>query len=138
MSPELRWTSLPAGTTHLALLMEDPDAATGMPFVHWVAWNIPATPSGLPEGLGKDLQLADPMGMRQGKNTRGSVGYYGPRPPVGERAHRYHFQLFALNAPLNLQVGATREQLLAALAGKVLARGELVGTYAQPIPPAKR
>jgi Raf kinase inhibitor-like YbhB/YbcL family protein len=138
VSPALRWSDLPAGATHLAVLMEDPDAATGLPFVHWIAWNIPASLSALPEGLPKELQLADPKGMRQGRNTRGSIGYFGPRPPIGDPAHHYHFQLFALSGPLELRIGASREDLLAALAGKVLARGEVVGTYAQPAPTSKR
>lgn len=137
-SPALSWSALPASATHVAILMEDPDAAVGHPFVHWVAWNIPASLGGLPEGLPKELQLADPKGMRQGRTTRGSIGYYGPRPPVGDRPHHYHFQLFALNAPLDLQIGATREQVLAAMAGKVVARGELIGTYAQAALPVKR
>lgn len=137
-SPALRWSGLPAGATHLALLMEDPDAAAGHPFVHWVAWNIPAGLGSLPEGLPKEMQLADPKGMRQGRTTRGSVGYYGPRPPIGDRPHHYHFQLFALSGPLDLQIGTTREQLLTAMVGKVVARGELVGTYAQPAPPVKK
>jgi Raf kinase inhibitor-like YbhB/YbcL family protein len=137
-SPALRWSGLPAGATHIAILMEDPDAAAGHPFVHWVAWNIPANLGALPEGLSKELQLADPKGMRQGRTTRGSIGYYGPRPPIGDRPHDYHFQLFALSGPLDLQIGATREQLLAAMVGKVVARGELVGTYAQPAPPVKK
>lgn len=138
VSPALRWSGLPAGASHLAILMEDPDAATGLPFVHWVAWNVPASLGLLPESLPKELQLADPRGMRQGRNTRGSIGYFGPRPPIGNPPHHYHVQLFALSGPLDLKVGATREELLAAMAGKVLARGEVVGTYAQPAPPQKR
>jgi Raf kinase inhibitor-like YbhB/YbcL family protein len=118
--------------------MEDPDAAMGLPFVHWVAWNIPAGLGRLPEGLPKELQLADPKGMRQGRTTRGSIGYYGPRPPVGDRPHHYHVQLFALSGPLDLPIGASREGLIAAMDGKVVARGELVSTYAQETPPVKR
>ncbi|MEJ5976648.1 YbhB/YbcL family Raf kinase inhibitor-like protein [Novosphingobium sp. PS1R-30] len=137
-SPALRWTAPPAGATHLAILMEDPDAVSGHPFVHWTAWNIPASLGALPEGLPKELQLNDPKGIRQGRNTRGSIGYYGPRPPIGDRPHDYHFQAFALSGPLDLQVGATREQLLNAMAGKVVASGEIIGTYAQSAPPQKR
>jgi Raf kinase inhibitor-like YbhB/YbcL family protein len=137
-SPALGWSGLPAGATHVAILMEDPDAATGLPFVHWLAWNVPASLGGLPEGLPKEMQLADPKGLRQGRNTRGSIGYFGPRPPIGDRAHRYHVQLFALSGPLDLPLGADREMLIAALAGKVIGRGEIVGTYAQVAPPVKR
>jgi phosphatidylethanolamine-binding protein (PEBP) family uncharacterized protein len=72
------------------------------------------------------------------RNTRGSIGYFGPRPPIGDKPHHYHFQLFALSAPLELKLGASREDLLAAMAGKVVARGEITGTYSQPSPPIKR
>jgi Raf kinase inhibitor-like YbhB/YbcL family protein len=138
VSPSLAWSGLPATASHLAFLMEDPDAQQGHPFVHWVAWNIPAKQGSLAEALPKELQLADPKGMRQGRNTRGSVGYFGPRPPIGDRPHRYHFQLFALSGPLQLKVGANREELLAAMSGKVLAKAEFLATYAQSEPPHKR
>lgn len=137
VSPALSWTGLPAGATHLAFLMEDPDAQVGKPFVHWVAWNIPAS-APLAEALPKEVQLADPKAMRQGRNTRGSIGYFGPRPPIGDRPHRYHFQFFALSGPIDLPIGANREQLLAALSGKVVAKGEMIGTYAQTSPPIKK
>lgn len=138
ISPAIAWSGLPGEATHLAILMEDPDATSTTPFVHWVAWNIPAEDGALPAALPKELQLNDPQGMRQGRNTRGSVGYFGPRPPVGDAPHHYHFQIFALSEALDLRVGASREDLLRAIANKVVAKGELVGTYAQPEPPRKR
>ncbi len=137
-SPALQWSNLPANATQVAVLMEDPDAKTGLPFVHWLAWNIPAGLGGLSEGLPKELQLANPKGIRQGRNSRGSIGYYGPRPPIGDRPHHYHFQVFALSGPLEVPIGAAREAVLAAMAGRVVARGELIGTYAQSVPPVKR
>lgn len=135
ISPALSWSGIPAGTRTLALLMEDPDAAVGNPFVHWVAWNIAPDSGGLPEAVQPMPQVPALMNLRQGRNTRGSVGYFGPRPPVGERAHRYHFQLFALDTVLTLVPGSSREDLLEAVAGHVLAKGELMGTYGQPTPP---
>ena len=64
-------------------------------------------------------------------------GWNGPKPPVGDPPHGYHFQVFALDAPLVLDAGANREALLAAMQGHVLAKGETVGRYAQPAPPPK-
>jgi Raf kinase inhibitor-like YbhB/YbcL family protein len=75
--------------------------------------------------------------MLQGRNTRGSQGYYGPRPPVGDAAHHYHFQVLALDAMLPVPFGSDRDQLLKALQGHVLAKGELVGRYAQAQKPQK-
>ena len=126
VSPELRWSSLPEGTRSVALMMEDPDATSARPFVHWLAWNIDPASGGLPEAV-----TPDAAGPAQGRNNRGRTGYFGPRPP-GSRPHHYHFQLFALDTRLNLAAGADREALLAAMNGHVLAKGELVGLFAQP------
>jgi Raf kinase inhibitor-like YbhB/YbcL family protein len=129
LSPALSWSGLPAETRSLALMMEDPDARSARPYVHWVAWNIDPAGLALPEGVtANDSRVP---GLRQGRNTRGRVGYFGPRPP-GSRPHHYHFQLFALDAPLDLPAGADREALLAAMRGHVIARGELIGLFAKP------
>lgn len=138
VSPALSWAGAPQGTASYVLLMEDPAADQGHPFVHWVAWNIPANVTSLPEALPTESQLVDPKGMRQGRNTRGSTGYFGPKPPVGDKSHPYHFQVFALSTMLALPVGAERETVLAAMVGKVVAKGELVGTYGQPTLPPKK
>ena len=67
----------------------------------------------------------------QGRNNRGSSLYFGPRPPGG-KPHHYHFQVFALDRLLDLPAGAKREQLLAAMNGHVLAKGDLVGLFGKP------
>lgn len=81
--------------------------------------------------------MTAPEGLLQGNGSRGSAGYYGPHPPVGDPPHHYHFQLFALDAVLTLPPGANREQLLDAIKGHVLAKGELVGSYRQLVKPLK-
>ena len=126
VSPALHWSRLPAGTQSLALMMEDPDATSARPFVHWLAWNIDPVAGGLAEGVAPNA-----AGLVQGRNNRGNNGYFGPRPH-GSRPHHYHFQLFALDTRLNLAAGADREALLAAMNGHVLGKGELVGLFAQP------
>ena len=130
VSPALSWTGLPAQTRSLALLMEDPDATSARPYVHWLAWNIDPAAGNLPEGIAAGAELQQPA-LRQGRNTRRSVGYFGPRPH-GSRPHHYHFQLFALDAPLDLPGGADREALLAAMNGHVVGKGDLVGLFAEP------
>nr|WP_145547078.1 YbhB/YbcL family Raf kinase inhibitor-like protein [Variovorax boronicumulans] len=136
VSPQLRWDAVP-GAKSYALVMEDPDARPVTPFVHWLAWNIPAGTTQLPEGLQEQLRLTAPDGVLQGKGTRGSPGYYGPRPPVMDPPHRYHFQVFALDRMLDLPPGADRDALLAAMRGHVLAKGVLVGTFQQQAAPPK-
>lgn len=135
VSPPLSWQAV-TGAKSYAIIMEDPDAPQ-KPFVHWLAWNIPAAVTSLPEGVQEQPRLTEPEGVLQGRNTRGSLGYFGPRPPVGDAAHHYHFQVFALDAVLPLGFGADRDQLLKAIQGHVLAKGEIVGRYAQKQPPLK-
>lgn len=135
-SPALSWSPVPDAKSY-ALIMEDPDAANVKPFVHWVAYNIPATEQSLPEGLPVDPRLLKPEGMLQGVNSRGSVGYFGPKPPVGDRPHHYHFQLLALDTVLDMKAGATRDEVLRAAKGHVLGVSEIVGTYQQTAAPLK-
>lgn len=136
VSPLLTWTSVPKAQSY-AIIMEDPDAKPITPFVHWVAFNIPPSTLSLPEGLQEQARLTLPDGMRQGHTSKNTVGYYGPQPPVGDPAHHYHFQVFALDAVLDLPLGATRDDFLAAAKGHIIGEGELVGAYAQAVKPPK-
>jgi len=129
----LEWSAGPEGTRSYALIMEDPDAQMPKPFVHWVAWNIPVDVTQLREGLPEQDLLTDPEALRQGVNSRGTIGFLGPRPPAGDPPHHYHVQIFAVDRVLDVPItGADRDQLLNALKGHVLARGELVGQFARP------
>ena len=125
ISPQLAWSAPPAGTVSFALIVTDPDAP-GQTFVHWVLYGLPAETRALLEGLPGLGQLAN--GSRQGRNDFGDLGYGGPCPPPGP-AHHYIFTLYALDAKLNLPVGATRAQVEAAMQGHILASGELIGVY---------
>lgn len=129
LSPPLRWTPV-EGAGAYAIILEDPDAPMERPFVHWLIWNIPGTATALPEGLPNTATLVTPQGVRQGKNDNGSFGYFGPRPPSG--VHHYHFQIFALDGPLTLHTDASLRALVDAMKGRVLADGDLVGTFAAP------
>jgi len=132
ISPALNWSAAPSAASY-AIVVEDPDGSA-KPVVHWVAWNVPAGTTRLPEGLQeRDRLSGGPLeGIMQGASGRGTVGWYGPRPPKGDKPHHYHFQVLALDNQLDLPLGATRDQLLAAAAGHVIATGDLVGTYAEP------
>lgn len=121
LSPPLAWSGVPAGTRELALLCDDPDAPTPKPWVHWVLFGLEPTLDGLAEG--------DDGGGVSGATDFGRTGWGGPMPPRGHGVHRYHFRLFALDARLKLPPAPTKEQLLAAVKGHVLAEAELVGTY---------
>lgn len=132
ISPALNWSAVLDAVSY-AILVEDPDGSA-KPVVHWVAWNVPAGTTQLPSGLQERDRLSGGSleGIMQGASGRGTVGWYGPRPPKGDTPHHYHFQVLALDRQLDLPLGATRDQLLAAAAGHVIATGELVGTYNEP------
>ena len=127
-SPELTIGNLPPGTVTLALLLEDPDAPV-KPFVHWILFNVPPDRTHLREAMPGEMRLRDLGDANQGLNTRGSVGYFGMRPPYADPAHHYHFQVFALDTKLNAAPGADRPTVLAAMKDHVLASGEVVGTF---------
>lgn len=137
VSPALRWDTVP-GAVSYAIVMEDPDSTPIKPFVHWVAWNIPGTVTSLPEGLQEQLRLVEPEGVLQGRNSSGTHGYFGPKPPVGDPAHHYHFQVLALDSMLDIPPTSDRDAFLAAASGHVIAKGELVGLYEQKIKPPKQ
>ena len=117
INPSLTIGDLPMGTVSLALIVDDPDAPKGG-FDHWVVWNIPPTTSTIDENSKPGTE---------GKNGAGETAYKGPCPPNGK--HHYHFRIYALDAKLKLPDGANKAQLLAAMNGHILGRGELIGLY---------
>lgn len=125
VSPPLSWSGFPEGTRSFALIMDDPDAV-GAVFTHWVLFNLPGGVRELPEGLPKAGTLEG--GGVHGGNDFGKVGYGGPCPPPG-KPHRYRFRLYALDTELSLGVGSSKEEVLRAVEGHVLAMAELTGTY---------
>jgi Raf kinase inhibitor-like YbhB/YbcL family protein len=125
VSPPLSWTSVPEGTKSLALICDDPDAPTRGTWIHWVIFNIPADTRELPESIPPQKTLA--IGAKQGINDFRKIGYGGPCPPSG--THRYYFYLYALDTEINLEGGATKEQLMRAMEGHILAEGKIMGKY---------
>lgn len=121
ISPPLAWSGAPEGTKEFAIICDDPDAPMAEPFVHWVAYNIPAERTSFKEGKAG--------GATEGVNNFGKTGYRGPMPPPGHGVHHYHFKVYALDANLGLKPGITKKELLEAMEGHILAEGELVGTY---------
>ncbi len=129
VSPPVSWEGVPPAAKELALVCDDPDAPRAEPWVHWVLYRIPAGTTGLAEAVPAMETVSTPAGAMNGKNDFGKLGYGGPMPPRGHGTHRYFFKLYALDTVLNLKPGATKQQLLAAMKGHILAEGALVGTY---------
>jgi Raf kinase inhibitor-like YbhB/YbcL family protein len=121
-SPPLAWSAAPEGTRALAVVVDDPDALGGE-VTHWLAYEIPPATTTLPEAVD-----AAALGGEEGTNSFGRPGYSGPCPPRHE-LHRYEFHVFALDAPLAVRAGATRDAVDTAMSQHVLAEGVLVGTF---------
>jgi len=126
ISPALAIDDVPANAQSLALIVDDPDApdpaAPKMTWVHWVLYDIPPDTRSLPEAV-----TATTLRARDGLNDWKRTGYGGPCPPIGR--HRYFFKLYALDRTLGDLHRPTSAELKRAIAGHVLAEGQLVGTY---------
>lgn len=117
VSPPLAVADVPTQARSLVLIMDDPDAPRGT-WDHWVAYDIPPDAE-IPEGVGS-------LGT-EGTNSWDRTGYGGPCPPGG--THRYFFHVYALDTELGLPAGATKAEVLDAMAGHVVAEGALLGHY---------
>lgn len=129
ISPSLRWSDPPIETQSFALIVDDPDAPNRT-FVHWVLYDLPDST----RELSANIPVGEPLlqgGGTQGTNDFDNFGYGGPCPPSG--THRYFFKLYALDSRLGLAEGASKEQLEAAMNGKILAAAELIGRYARKV-----
>ncbi len=131
VSPEISWRNLPQGTRQLALILDDPVVDTLQPFVHWIAYDIPVTATGLPEGLSPNAIVthAGLEGMINGANGTRRTGYFGPRPPDDGKVHTYNFRIYALDHKMNLADGLNKASLLDAMKGHILATGLLTGNF---------
>jgi Raf kinase inhibitor-like YbhB/YbcL family protein len=130
ISPSVAWSGVPSGAQSVVVIVDDPDAPPPQtPFVHWLVYEIPPTVERLPQDIPKVKQPEQPAGIVQGVNSSGSVGWFGPKPPKGDPPHHYHFQVFALDRTPKLEPGATRQQVLQAMSGHVVAKGQVVAMY---------
>lgn len=126
-SPQLGWTEPPDGTQSFALIFNDPDASS-RGFVHWIVYNIP--------GDARSMQAEVPPGPQihdtavHGSNGWGRLDYGGPCPPEGS-THNYLFTLYALDSILDLEPGATKDELLGTMDGHVLAEASLSATFSR-------
>ncbi|MFH1016896.1 MAG: YbhB/YbcL family Raf kinase inhibitor-like protein [Pseudomonadota bacterium] len=128
VSPELRFSGVPAGAKSLVLIVDDPDApdpkAPRTTWVHWVLYDIPPKTAGIKEAMtSRDL----PKGIREGLNDWNHTGYGGPCPPIGR--HRYFFKLYALSKELGDLKRVSKGQVVQAMEGAVIEKAEMIGTY---------
>src|SRR5438270_1980192 len=127
LQPPLKWSGAPSGTVAFALLMEDTDVPGILD--HWVVYDLPASVTSVDSRPTASGEIA---GGKQGQTLRGaSMMYIGPCPPNGAAPHHYRFRIYALDAMLGLAAGASKADVLAAMQGHLLARGELTGQFSR-------
>ena len=125
VQPGFTFSNMPEDAVSIAIILHDLDVALNSgteDVLHWIAWNIPASAGGVPEG-------GLPEGSVQGTNLMRQTSYFGPGAPAGERYHHYVFEFYALNANIDLPETAGRAELLAAMQNKVVAKAAYVGRY---------
>jgi Raf kinase inhibitor-like YbhB/YbcL family protein len=129
-SPPVMWTPV-QGAKSYVVVIEDPDAPGRAPFVHWLVYDIPLTVTALDDPSQGGVL---PAGARQGMSSAGSAAYSPLKPPVGDKAHRYHIEVFALDAAPQLSGTPDLAAVVRAMSGHVLADGETVGVYKASAP----
>src|SRR5881394_211503 len=141
VSPELKWTNVPAGTQSFVVNMLDPDVAVARgpeAQPHWIVWNIPASSTGLPEGVKAGAELPD--GTRQ--ISASGPNYRGPGAAATGPLHHYTFEVYALDTKLDVVPSSATPQITAALEsraavmkamqGHVLGKAVYVGLFHRP------
>jgi hypothetical protein len=132
VSPPLAWSNVPDGVTSFVVIAHDADQAIGQATddtLHWMVWNIPGSARSLDEGM--------PQGnVASGPRQISATGpyYRGVAAPPGGAAHHYVFEIYALDANVDVPAvgqspALTRAAIEAAMAGKIRARGTLMGIF---------
>jgi Raf kinase inhibitor-like YbhB/YbcL family protein len=116
INPPIEISDIPEGTKSLAIIMEDPDAPSGL-FTHWLLWNVSPSEQ-IAENTNEGIS---------GMNDFGKTGYGGPCPPSG--SHHYYIRVFALDRELTITAGESKAALLEYMNEHILATGELMARY---------
>ena len=141
VSPELKWTNVPAGTVSFVVNMLDPDVSvqkTTDTQPHWIVWNIPGTATGLPEGVKPGADIPD------GSHQISASGpqYRGPGAAATGPLHHYTFEVYALDTKLDVVASTatpvinaaleTRANVMKAMSGHILGKAVYVGLFKRP------
>jgi Raf kinase inhibitor-like YbhB/YbcL family protein len=111
---------VPEGTQQLALIMDDADAPTPDPFVHWVVYGIAGDATEITDGNDE---------FTYGLNDTGTADWFGPCPPPGDGPHGYVFTLYALDAVIELPEDLDGRDLFTAIEPEVTLEAEVSATY---------
>lgn len=118
INPALSWNDFPAETKSFALAVTDPDAPRGT-WIHWLAYNIPATKTSIAQGE---------IPGTEATNDFGKKGYGGPCPPSG--THRYHFIVYALDVE-DLRTLNDKNEFYKAVNAHTIAKAEIISKYSR-------
>ena len=118
--PTVVLTGTPEEAVELVLIVDDPDAPTADPFVHWVVYGVAAESTEISDGM---------AGFSYGANDVGTEAWFGPCPPPGDGPHTYQWRLLALDAPADLEAGLDGRGVEAAVEGSVIATAEFTASY---------
>ncbi len=121
-APRLNWAGAPKDMVSFVCIVDDPDALTKEPFVHWLVYNIPA----------EVHTLDNPSVGKTGKNSYANIDYDCPKPPAG-KVHHYHFKLYALNTEFSFNQPPTKTELLAAMQPHIIVFKEIISLYYKTI-----
>jgi Raf kinase inhibitor-like YbhB/YbcL family protein len=124
ISPALSWSQAPAGTQSFAVIMDDPDAASGRGGNHWITYDIPASAHGVARGD------ADQPGKFVSGNSGNGAAYHGACAEPGAKAHHFIFFVYALDIGVGkLKPGLTKAELVEQIKGHNLAEASIMGRY---------
>lgn len=120
VAPPLEWSEPPSGTEELVLVAQDPAGRNDQAHLHWLAWGFAPQKGKLLEGESAPFA---------GKNAAGNSEWLLPKLDIGDPAHDYVFQLFAIDRPLGLMPGASADEVFAAIEGHVIGAAVLTAKY---------
>ncbi|MCX5690658.1 MAG: YHYH protein, partial [Planctomycetota bacterium] len=125
-SPPLSWTTPPAGTKCLAIMMHHIPGPGGEPHVYWIISNLPTTTTSIPAN--------DQGAWLRGANTVNGRPEYAPPCSKGPGDKTYTITLYALSAEPKLEQGGkkiTRPIMLEAIKDLVIAAAPMDVVYAR-------
>jgi Raf kinase inhibitor-like YbhB/YbcL family protein len=129
VSPEISWDGVPENARSFVLIAMDWDDPSPKfrlgNFTHWILYNIPLDVREIKSAVtSADLKQSN---IQVASNSSDAAAYGPPCPPLGK--HRYIFRVYALDVPKIDPASPDRDHVMAAMKGRVLAYGEVVGLF---------
>jgi len=128
ISPPLSWSTCPAETAAIAIIVEDADSPTPHPLVHAIAVDLDPDIESLPEGA-LNAQHQPGVKLEIGSNSFFKHAWLPPDPPPGHGEHRYVFQVFALRPGSGFSKSVGRSEFIKVVLDRAIAVGCLIGLY---------